>query len=99
MNIPDFNDSWAKVELYRWEHGELPLDDETCKPLNVPVALEAMAKAIEDGCKNKDVGSMPSPFNVCSVLRYVAKNLPKEIKSNEAHKKRAGGKVARSKKA
>ena len=69
------NDSWAQVELYRWQHGELPPQDETCKKLDEPAALRAMADAIERGCKDGKPNEMPSPFNVCSVLRYVAAKL------------------------
>jgi len=70
----DPNDSWAQVELYRWQHGELPPQDNTCKQLNEPTAMRAMADAIEAGCKTGDTGLMPSPYNVCSVLRYAANN-------------------------
>jgi hypothetical protein len=69
----DPNDSWAEVELYRWQHGQLPPNDETCKELNVPNGLRGMAKAIEVG----DVKNYPAPFNVISVLRYAAKLLEK----------------------
>lgn len=70
----DPNDSWAQVELYRWQYGELPPQNDTCKQLDEPAALRAMADAIEAGCKSGKREDMPSPYNVCSVLRYVAKN-------------------------
>lgn len=76
MNIPDPNDSWAQVELYRWQHGELPSVYKTCKKLHVPTALKAMADAIEEGCKSGGSLPMPSPYNVCAVLRFAAKILP-----------------------
>jgi hypothetical protein len=69
MNIPDGNDSWAQVELYRWQYGELPPQDETCKKLDVCVGLNAMADAIE----KHDVKNFPSPVGVMTVLRYAAK--------------------------
>ena len=70
----DANDSWAQVELYRWQHGELPPQNDTCKQLDEPAAIRAMADAIEAGCRAGDSKQMPSPYNVCSVLRYAAKN-------------------------
>lgn len=73
--LHDPNDSWAQVELYRWQHGELPPPDNTCKELDEATALRAMADAIEAGCKSGKREDMPSPYNVCSVLRYVAKQL------------------------
>jgi hypothetical protein len=73
MKIPDPNDSWAQVELYRWQYGELPMGDKPGKKLHVPTALKAMADAIEGGCKSDGSSPMPSPYNVCAVLRYVAK--------------------------
>lgn len=75
LSIPDPNDSWARVELYRWEHGELPPNDGTSKPLHEFLGLLAMAHAIEEGCKKKDITIMPSPYNVISVMRYIAKKL------------------------
>ncbi len=69
--LPNPADSWAKVELYRWQHGELPGD----KPLNESKALLAMADAIEKGCKENNREIMPSSFNVVSVMRYIAKKL------------------------
>ena len=58
-------DNWAKVELYRWQHGELPPDDGTVKPLDIPQALHAGAKAMStDAC--------PSAFNVATVLGFTA---------------------------
>lgn len=71
--IPDPEDSWAQVELYRWQYGELPDDDS--KPLDESKGLEAMADAIEKGCKENNSSIMPSPYNVCSVLRYMAKKI------------------------
>jgi hypothetical protein len=72
MNIPDPNDSWAQVELYRWQHGELPPQDKQCKNLHVPTAIRAMANALESGLKSGDMSNAPSPFNGLSVMRYSA---------------------------
>jgi hypothetical protein len=71
--IPDPEDSWAKVELYRWQHGELPINQK--HSLDESKALMAMADAIEKGCKENDSSIMPSPYNVCAVLRYMAKKI------------------------
>lgn len=78
----DPNDSWAQVELYRWQHGALPPQDETCKKLDEPTALRAMADAIELGCKTKNREAMPDPYNVCSVMRYVAGKLARSKEEN-----------------
>lgn len=75
MNIPNMDDSWAQAELYRWEHGELPPQDHTCKKLNEAEGLRKMADAIEEGCRLGDTSKMPSPFNVCAVLRYFARRV------------------------
>jgi hypothetical protein len=72
----DPNDSWAMVELYRWQHGELP-PNKNSKELDESIALRNMADAIEEGCKTGDHSMMPTPFNVCSVLRYIAKKIKK----------------------
>lgn len=62
------NDSWAAVELYRWQHGELPTPTGS-KPLDIPAALTKMAEALV----RLEGGNTPSPQNVASVLSYVAK--------------------------
>ena len=67
--IPDPEDSYAQVELYRWQHGELPFDDS--KDLDVSKGLIGMADAID----KRDLDNFPAPFNVSSVLRYAAKKL------------------------
>lgn len=66
---PDDNDSWARVEFHRWQHGCLPMICD--EPLDVSKALNEMADAIERG----DPTNFPTPFNVVSVLRYVAKRI------------------------
>ncbi|MDB6077919.1 MAG: hypothetical protein JWO82_1666 [Akkermansiaceae bacterium] len=69
---PQAQDSWARVELYRWQHGNLPGEAGTReKPLSVPAGLEGMAAAIE----KRDAANFPSPFNVMMVLRFAAKLL------------------------
>ena len=72
----DPNDDWAQVELYRWQHGNLPNDAEL--PLIESIALQNMANAIEEGCKSGDASKMPTPYNVCSVLRYIAKKFTQQ---------------------
>jgi hypothetical protein len=72
--FPSPDDSWAQVELYRWQYGELPPQDESCKPLDVVRGIEAMANAIE----KHDIKNFPSPVGVMSVLRYAAKLLRKK---------------------
>ena len=63
--VGDPNDSWAQVELYRWQHGELPPQDDTCKALSVPAGLRGMATAIE----KRDYGDFRSAASdVASVL-------------------------------
>ena len=69
------NHSWAKVELYRWQHGELPPQDGEEKPLDVPTALREMARALMG-----EKESMPSPQNVASVLNFCADELEKKKK-------------------
>lgn len=71
---PMLQDNWAKVELFRWQYGELPKPDDQRK-LDIPKALAAMADAIEIGCKKQDQRLMPSPSNVCAVLRFAARSL------------------------
>lgn len=60
----DALDSWALVELYRWQHGDLP--DENYKPLNIDQALLNCAK-------NMGEGNVPEVFNVMSVLDYLGR--------------------------
>ena len=68
IQLPSPEHSWAQVELYRWQYGQLPPQNETCKHLDVRKGLIAMADAIE---KN-DEKNFPSPMGVMTVLRYVA---------------------------
>jgi len=71
-SIPDANDSWALVELYRWQYGVLPgdrNDKPEGRPLDIPEAMEKMAKALTA----KDGEEMPTPMNVASVLMFAAK--------------------------
>ncbi len=73
------NDSWAAVELYRWQHGELPPPTGS-KPLDVPTALVKMAEALS----NPDHSKCPTPFNIASVMAYAAKQIKA---ANETHRK------------
>lgn len=77
--IPDPNDSWARVELYRWQHGCLPNQPgHEEQQLDEAAGLEGMARAIEENKRD----NFPTPMNVISVLRYAAKRL-REVR-NEA---------------
>ena len=70
--IPDGYEMWAMVELWRWQFGMLPHEqeeDDVGLALDVPVAIEAMANAIQKG----DADNFPKPVNVVAVLRYAAK--------------------------
>jgi hypothetical protein len=71
--IPNPEDSWAQVELFRHQYGELPTQGDM-REINPSEGLRGMANAL----KNFDQSKWPSPFNVISVLEYAAKLL--EIK-------------------
>lgn len=49
--IPSPDDDWARVELWRWQYGDLPQPDDF-RPLDESAGLMAMSKAIENGCKS-----------------------------------------------
>jgi len=68
IKLPDPEDSWARVELWRWQYGTLPRPDDM-RPLDVSAGLRGMATAIRQG--NRD--NFPSPGNVVAVLEYAAK--------------------------
>jgi hypothetical protein len=68
----DANDSWATVELYRWQYGMLPMPQDQRK-LIPSEGLKGMAKAIMAG----NLNNFPTPMNVASVLFYVAKLIEK----------------------
>lgn len=68
FELPAPEDSWAKVELWRWQYGTLPQPDDM-RPLDVSEGLRGMAAAI---CKG-DKSNFPTPFNVVAVLEYAAK--------------------------
>lgn len=88
--LPDPYESWALVELYRWEHGQLPgIDGKPEQPLSVPGGLLAMASAIEKG----DPSNFPTPHNVCCVLRFVAARLQAASAPNAELRHGGGGKV------
>lgn len=69
------DDSWARVELFRWQYGELPNGDDT-RRLDVRKALANMAQAIDDGCKAKDASKMPKPHAVIAILQYCSRHMP-----------------------
>lgn len=67
----DPDDDWAEVELSKWQTGELPT--ENSPPLDISFALKNIANNIEESIRNKNMEQMITPFNLCSVLRYLAK--------------------------
>lgn len=73
MNIPNPNNSWAQIELFRCQYGVLPNPNDTRK-INIETALRNIAKGIEEGCKMGNTSNMISPSNLCSVLIYLADN-------------------------
>lgn len=68
-HLPDPEDSWAKVELFRWQHGALPTDRDDTRRLDPLDGLQAMADALENGRPQQ-----PYPHSVASVLRYIARH-------------------------
>ena len=60
--LPDPADSWARVELWRWQYGILPSADDM-RPLEVSQGMVNLAENI----------SHSNPHNVACVLRYAAK--------------------------
>ena len=69
----DLNNNWAKVELWTWQYDKLPSNDDD-RPLDIPVALNAMANAL---LNNK---TKPQLYSVAAVLRYIAYLLDKKVK-------------------
>ena len=69
----DPKNNWARVELWRWQYGELPADNDM-RPLIIPIALNAMAEALlSDKVR-------PTPFGIATVLKYIADLLDKSVK-------------------
>jgi hypothetical protein len=77
-----FDENWALVELYRWEYGQLPPScsddaeeaDKEPEKVHLKIALNSMA----DCLAGNDHDKWPKPFNVASVLRYVARRVKDE---------------------
>jgi hypothetical protein len=69
------NDSWAEVELYRWQYGELPKYDSEL-PLSVKAGYSNMVNAIDSAITSGNPGDLPDFSNVLSVLKYVKKYMP-----------------------
>ena len=67
--LPDPEDSWVRVELWRWQYGTLPAADDM-RPLDVPTGLDGMADALTEP---KHYGEWPAPRNTAAALRYAAK--------------------------
>ncbi len=93
----DPNDRWAEVELFRWQYGELPGGGDY-RQLDAAVGLRNMADALEASCKGGSMEDAPSPFAVCSVLRFVAGRFDRVkrrlIKQSQAHLTK--GKIGRN---
>lgn len=68
----DPNDSWALVELSRWQTGELPNPDSP--PLDISLALKHIANNIEKNVKSHTPEHLISPSNLVSILRYLSKH-------------------------
>ena len=79
MNEPhNPDDSWAIVELYRWQHGELPPNDGTCKPLDLEKGAMAMADAL---LESSEPGAMPTPYNAAKIIQFLARNSGKTFQA------------------
>jgi hypothetical protein len=76
MGIPSPDDSWAQVELFRWQYGVLPEPDDM-RPIIVPEALKKMAEALRANMKAGTLEKAPDPFNCSQVMLYAAKLLEK----------------------
>lgn len=63
----DPNESWALVELFLWQYGELPQENNQ-RELDIKKALISMSDKLMSG----DSSVYPNPFNVGSVLKYIA---------------------------
>ncbi len=68
--VEDPNTEWARVELYRWQHGCLPGQGGPEKPLDTALGFEAMATAIENG--PRPGVQLPTRESYASVIRYAA---------------------------
>lgn len=85
MNAPrhtilneDQNDEWARVELYRWQHGHFP-GQPGHKPqtLDITAGIRAMADALEREVRTGKTSHAPDLFSTVSVLRFTANLLDK----------------------
>lgn len=74
-------DSYARVELYRWQHGELP-PQKRSKELDESVAISRMTDALEAGIKEGDMSKAPAPHNLVAVLRYIARTRTDKFKTS-----------------
>lgn len=71
------NDSWAEVELYRWQYGDLP--DGAELPLSIKAGYSNMINAVRDAVTSGDPGDLPDFSNFLSVLEYVKKYMPEKV--------------------
>lgn len=70
--------SFATVELFLQQHGNLPAQEGETREIVVSEAVKNMADKIETGCKSRDLSKIPSPMAVCSVLQYMS-DFAKEV--------------------
>jgi hypothetical protein len=69
------DDDWAMVELFRWQYGALPTNDDYNKKLDISVGLRNMAEAIRHGSETRNYDKLPTILSVALVLKYCAKKL------------------------
>lgn len=74
------DDTWVRVELFRWQYGELPRPGET-RRLDHRVAFEKVAAAVGEAVRTRDMSKMPTPMNMMAILDYAARHLPKETQA------------------
>jgi len=81
LGVPPPEDSWARVELWRWQYGTLPTPDDM-RPLDVAYGMAQMAKALDQPMRRG--ANMPMTCNVAAVLRYAAKLISANTTSSAA---------------
>lgn len=64
------NDTWAEVELWRWQYGHLP-DSSDTQPLDIKIATQKMAEALLEG--------KVQPFSAASVIKFLGRQFEAEV--------------------
>lgn len=67
-------DTWARVELFRHQYGELPKQNDD-RPINIVEAAACAAKAIR--------GGGVSPYNAAMIIAYLGKTLGNVLTANQ----------------